>query len=335
MPPTPPKVLLTKMLMSKMPEVKDLGGTINAMNLHPSVFDKIVSKKGRDDIHILMDPIELVNLIRFCAIVARINASNKQQQTDKFQACVRLLEQLDNKDNKYYTGTIVGGVPHKVALTYLGKAQCLQHIPDTQIGDIPVNQTHALEILFRDQSAVALLKQFVACVSGFAQMTALAKKKKQIAQKEDNKMFDSAKTFMIRSGCPEDKAAASLRGSQPIINQKHFGGQSATTMVLLANPHLGDVNNQDARALVQKKTIPHFASPLYHARNQHLRACQMVIMHQQVRSGLAPNPTAAARTVPQLHPLTDHENNVLPVEVQALYYFNEQTSIEIWGAPQP
>jgi hypothetical protein len=299
-------MLLTKKLLSKMPEGNELVGKINAMNLDPSVFDKIVSKPGRDAIHILMDPNSLVPLRRFCAKVACINASNQQQKTDKWQTCVRLLEQLNNEGNRYYTGTIVSGVPHKVALTYLGRTQCLQHIPDTQIGDIPgsFNQTHALEILFRDQSAQALLTHFLAAVPDFAQMTGRAKMAKKIAQNEDNLQFNSAKSFMTRTGWSEDAAAASLRGSQKIINQKHFN-ESGTTMVLLANPDLGGVDDKDARDWVQKKTIPHFASPLYHIENQWLRARQLVAMDTQHVSGLRPNPTAAARTVPQLPPLTD------------------------------
>ena len=160
-------------------------------------------------------------------------------------------------------------MPHKVKLTYEGRMQRFIHI--TPIDNHPIRETHALEIIVRDLAAQTILMGFLVVVDNYTDQYHRAMHKKKETEKVDKSRFQASTQFMLQNGWnDEQKAKRALQGSQRVLNEKHFG-RPATDMVILANPELGDINDQSVRTKVQRKTIGYFASPLYHSNNENMR----------------------------------------------------------------
>ena len=77
---------------------------------------------------------------------------------------------------------------------------------------------------------------------------------------KDTAQFHKSAQFMIQNGWEtEEKAKGALQGSQAVLNRKHFN-RTATDMVILANPALGEITDQAVRTQVQRRTNTHFGN---------------------------------------------------------------------------
>jgi hypothetical protein len=290
-----------------------------------------------DHLHIFFQKNLAISFTEFETTVCKFDGNDPVIRQTKSMRWLQTLDAVDNTNDQYFEGNLRKkggtGLSRRVKLTYQGRSLLLG-----QVEPIPgqnLNQTHALELLWSNVAAQAALqawRQRTAMIKANGHNCERATKERRA---ENESVFRAGKQFLVdKCGYPEQKATQKLRGAQRTLNKIHFG-TSATNMVCMANPQLGNINDRAVRDRVQKSTISHWGTELYFGEAQVMRMRHAVVMNRQYESGGAANvsPVRAAQHVPRLPALCD-EKSPLSAEEAAPYYFNKAKATAVFGDQQ-
>ena len=255
-----------------------------------------------DHLRIFFEEDLAISFTEFEKMVCKFDGNNPAIRQTKSMRWLQTLDAVDNTNDQYFEGNLRKesgtGLSRRVKLTYQGRSLLLG-----QVEPIPgqnLKETHALELSWSNVAAQAALQ-------AWRQRTAMIKANGHNCERatkerrgENESVFRAGKQFLVdECGYPEQKATHSLRGAQRTLNKILFG-TSATNMVCMANPQLGDINDRAVRDRVQKRTISHWGTELYHIDAKAMRMRHAVVMNRQYESGGAANvsPARAAQHVP-------------------------------------